>query len=85
MAILNPTQRNSISASYQQEKSSIREILPGITKIDLLNAVNALDNWFDDNSTAINLAIPQPVRGALSLQQKLDLVLKVLQKRVKGD
>lgn len=46
----------------------------GITKADLRSALNGLDDFFDANATAINNAIPQPARGALSTTQKAILV-----------
>lgn len=53
----------------------------GLTKADLLAAVDGLDDYFDTNATAINTAIPQPARGALTTQQKALLVAYIALRR----
>lgn len=56
----------------------------GITKADLAAAVAALDAFFDANALAINNAIPQPARSALTTRQKALLVIAVIRKRFGG-
>ena len=67
----------------------MRETPPGtvytISKQDLRAAYDALDTWLSDNAATINLAIPQPARGALSTTEKARLFSKVLRDRyIKG-
>lgn len=84
MAVLSAGDRAEISAEYQREISMVRESL-GLTKADLLAAVNALDDFFNTNATAVNNAIPQPARGALTSAQKARLLVFVIRQRyIKG-
>lgn len=85
MAVLTDNQRAAVCADFQRDKSLAREAFGNLTKDDIRAAINALDNYFDTNAAVINLAIPQPARSALTGQQKLDLVLRVLQRRVKDN
>ena len=85
MAVLPNADRAAVSADFQRDKSALREVVAGLTKPDLRAAVNAIDDWLDLNAPALNLAIPLPARTALTGQQKLDLILRVLQRRVKGN
>lgn len=85
MPVLPDNQRAAVSADFQRDKSDVREGFAALTKADIRAAVNALDDYFDTNASVINLAIPQPARGALTAQQKLDLILRVLRRRVRGD
>lgn len=55
-----------------------------IVKADLRAAVDALDTFLDTNATAINNAIPQPARGALSTAQKARLLAYVAMRRWGG-
>lgn len=52
-----------------------------VTKQDLIAAIGAWDDYLDANQIAINQALPQPVRGALTLDQKVALFKFVLDKR----
>ena len=53
----------------------------GVTKPDLRAAVNAVDDFMHANASAINNAIPQPARAALTTQQKAILLQFVVQRR----
>ena len=53
----------------------------GCVKADLAAAITDLDAWIEANGTAINQAIPEPARSALSAQQKLDLFYVIAVKR----
>ena len=54
-----------------------------ITKADLRAAVDALDNFLESNAAAVNNAIPQPARGALSARQKAWILARVIERRFK--
>ena len=56
----------------------------GVTKADVRAAVDALDLYLDTNATAINTAIPQPARGALTSAQKARLLSLVALRRFGG-
>lgn len=83
MAVLTNAQRAAVSADFQRDKSAARETIAGLTKPDIRAAVDAIDDWCDTNAAALNAAIPLPARTALNAQQKLDLFLRVVSRRVK--
>lgn len=53
----------------------------GITKAQLREVVNAMDDWWETVAVAGNTAIPQPQRGILTQKQKASLFTRVLHKR----
>ncbi len=54
----------------------------GITKSQLLDVVNALDDWWEaTGAAAANAAIPQPQRGILTTKQKASLFMALLSAR----
>jgi hypothetical protein len=54
----------------------------GITKSQLLDVVNALDDWWEaTGAAAANAAIPQPQRGILTTKQKARLFMALLSAR----
>lgn len=55
--------------------------ITGLTKPELRAAINALDDYMNTNSLAINNSIPQPARGVLTAQQKAALLVYVIHKR----
>lgn len=85
MAVLSAADRAACTSAFTDDKSRVREVVAGLTKADIRAAVNAIDDWLDLNAPALNLAIPLPARTALTVQQKLDLILRVLQRRVRGN
>jgi hypothetical protein len=54
-----------------------------LAKPELRAAVDAIDDWLDANSAAMNAAIPQPARGALTTKQKAALLMLVIAERYK--
>lgn len=79
MAVLDGTGRTRVwaQAMRQAELGS----LTGLTKADLRATVDALDDWIEANQSSVNTAIPQPARGALTLQQKTLLFCWVAMRR----
>jgi hypothetical protein len=53
----------------------------GLLKTDLRAAVNAIDAFLNTNAAALNTAIPQPARSALTTAQKARLLMFVIQRR----
>lgn len=80
MAVLSDALRRALWAEFMQLN---REPI-GITKADLRAAVDAIDTWVDSNASAMNTAIPQPARGALTAAQKARLLAMVALKRWGG-
>lgn len=81
MALLANADRLGVWARLMQDLSAAREQVPSLTKADLRAAVDAVDQWVDDNAASYNSAIPQPVRGALTARQKAELLLYVIRQR----
>lgn len=82
MAILSDNNRIDIWAEVMREMSSNNDTI-SFTKQEFRAAINAIDQWVDDNAASFNAAIPQPVRGALTAKQKAGLLNSVIQKRFK--
>ena len=74
-----------------EQRRAIREELmrtgdcPGaITKPQLVEVVDALDDWWESTgAAAANAAIPQPQRGLLTNKQKARLFVMLLDARYK--
>lgn len=80
MAVLTDESRTITWAEAMQLFSGAGESV-SITKADLRAAVDALDSFMNTNAGAINTAIPQPARAALSTPQKARLLMLVIQRR----
>jgi hypothetical protein len=80
MAVLSAEDREALFGLFCSDVSSEHAPL-SITKADLRAAVNAIDQWTEDNQASFNLAIPQPARGALTIKQKVRLLYYVLRRR----
>ena len=80
MAVLTETDRQEIWAEFQNKSSNIWELL-GLSKADLRAAVDATDQWIEDNQASFNNALPTAAKTALTAKQKVRLFLAVAQKR----
>ena len=52
-----------------------------LSKQELRDAVNAVDDWVDDNAAAFNQALPVDARTALTAAQKAELLMRVVRRR----
>lgn len=77
MAVLNAADRAAVRALW----AKLNAELCGITKADLLAAVNAADDWVDSNAASFNAALPQPAKAALSAKQKAHILMFVVGRR----
>lgn len=80
MVAMNATQRGEVRSDFSKSLSTIFEGL-GLTKAELLAAVDATDTWIDDNAGAYNTAIPLPARTEMTKSQKARLLTLVAEKR----
>lgn len=55
-----------------------------LTKGELAAAVEAVQAWLWSNRAAINQAIPQPARASLTADQKMGLLMIVIQSNREG-
>lgn len=74
---MNTTERARTCAQFMRDN---REDF-GCLKTDMQAAVNSLDDFLTNNAAAINTAIPQPARGAMTTAQKLTLIAYVALRR----
>lgn len=81
MAVLSDQQRAEVTAAFMQQAHGPLSIL----KMDCRAAVDGLDSWYDANAAAANQALPQPARGALSLDDKALLSNLIVNKRYVRD
>jgi len=81
MAILSDNDRAAINQLFQSEASAVREPLPGMTKHDLRNAVNATDQWIEDNKASYAAALPAVVRTNLTARQMARLFFRVANRK----
>ena len=81
MAVLSNADRKEIWAQYMRTVSQAGEAYGALSKADLRAAVNATDQWIEDNAGSYNSTIPLPARTALSVAQKTRLFNFVATKR----
>lgn len=81
MATLTDEQRLECRALWNDLSAGERLTIAGLTKADIAAAVAGIDAYFDTSAAAINTAIPQPARAALTVRQKALLVVAVIRKR----
>ncbi len=75
MAVMDETNRSDCWRDYMREGGV------AITKSELREAVDALDDWFDANATTLNSALPLAARTGLSTTEKARLLRAVIAKR----
>lgn len=81
MAVLSDNDRELVTAEYMRTLTPNAETIFGLSKVELRAAINAADQWADDNAASFNTAIPQPARGALTAKQKARLLVWVVERR----
>lgn len=82
MAILPDNDRRRIWAGLMRYWSNLREGLPNMSKVDLRAAVDATDDWIEDNQASFNAALPDAFRNNATLDQKTLLFCAVALARV---
>jgi hypothetical protein len=80
MAALSDLERLHLYERIMREFSD-RALPCGIKKPELRAAVNAADQWIDDNASSFNAALPQPARGTLSAKQKALILMLIIARR----
>lgn len=77
MAVLDALNRSRVWAQLMRDQIAVQ----GMTKADLRAAVDATDQWIDDNQTSFNNALPNPFRTSATLVQKTLLFCYVAMRR----
>ena len=80
MAVLSDSERANVLSDKMTAASRSFEQL-GLTKAQLRAAVNATDQWINDNAASYNQALPLAARQVLTARQKVKLFLAVAKKR----
>lgn len=80
MALLSSQDRADMVVEISQKLSDDREIF-NVRKADLRAAVNAADQWAEDNAASYNTALPAAFRTTATVQQKAALLMYVIKKR----
>jgi hypothetical protein len=80
MAVLNETERVDVWAKLMRQYSSDGETI-GINKPELRAAVDAIDDYMNDNAATINNALPTAAKTTLTAAQKAVLLSYVVLKR----
>lgn len=81
MAIMSDPQRAAGVAEFMRDLSISRVSTGTCNKSDLRAAYNALDQFFSDNASTINQAIPAGPRASLSTEVKARLAIEVIRRR----
>lgn len=81
MAVLADNDRLEVWQEFMRDTELASETYGDMTKADLRAAVDALDQFFEDNKLTINAAIPQPARGQMTTKQKAKLIVWILRYR----
>lgn len=78
MALLDATNRFRVFAQAMRDMPGV---LTGVTKTQLQSAVDATDQWIEDNQTSYNNALPAAVKNNATLVQKTFLFCYVAMRR----
>jgi hypothetical protein len=80
MALLSDENRFFVTAKYQTNASKLFKEIP-LSKSELRSVINAIDQWIDDNQASFNSALPEPAKSVLSMKEKVELFMRVVNKR----
>lgn len=83
MALLTDTQRRELWAQFMSDVSAREEVFGALGKADIRSAVDAIDQWIEDNQTSFNSTVPLPARTELTAKQKLEIFKAILNERFK--
>lgn len=81
MAVLTDQDRRDVWADAMRIWSGRNESTGTLLKANMRAAVDATDQWIEDNAAAFNAALPTAARNALSASQKAELFSIVALKR----
>ena len=84
MAIMNSGDRGVAQQRLMGQLSRDRDPM-GLTKPELLAAVNDADLWVSDNAASFNTALSSTAQATLTKQQKAELLMFVVSRRFEVD
>lgn len=77
MAVLSSEERERVKRFLMRIKGP----KPSVSKSELLAAIDAIDQWIEDNQTSFNTALPEPFKTQATLQQKTMYFCRVAMRR----
>ncbi len=80
MAFFDSNAREALVVAIEDAVSSSREQV-AIGRQDIRAAIDAVDQWIDDNQASFNAALPEAARTNLTAAQKARLLFYVVRKR----
>jgi hypothetical protein len=80
MPTLSQADQAQIQQAFEDEASAVWETID-LSRQYLAAAVQAVDQWIDDNAAAFNAALPEPARTTLTAKQKVKLFFAVAERR----
>jgi hypothetical protein len=80
VAVLSDNDRFAVWAELMQRLSDEHATV-NLTKVQLRAAINAADQWAEDNASAYNTALPTAARNNLSTPQKAMVLMFVVARR----
>lgn len=83
MAVLSQAERDRVRRWFMRAASQAAEPL-NVSKAQLTAAVDAADQWADDNAAAYNSALPAAFRNNATASQKALLLAYVILRRYGG-
>jgi len=83
MALLPENDRVNQWAEFMREVSDARDPC-SFTKIELRAAIDAIDQWIEDNAVSFNQALPVAFRTKATARQKMKLFVKLLEGRFRN-
>lgn len=78
MALLTDEQRRKVHGMFSTATSHRRVPIGSLSKTDVRAAVDAIDDWVEDNMGAFNQALPEPARTELPTRLKVELLHYVM-------
>lgn len=85
MAVLPEANRLRIWRGLMRYWSLLRETVAGISKAQLKAAVDAADQWVEDNAASYNSALPTAFRNNATTSQKSLLLVGVVLMRFNAE
>ena len=84
MALLNNAQRREVEKQINNDLSNRRDPC-AINRQVLRDAINAADQWAEDNRTSYNNALPLEARTGLTNKQKSEVLVLVIKRRYEAE
>lgn len=78
---LSDEDRLALWARFMRDVSLREEVFGQLSKHEIRDAVDAIDQWIDDNISSFNAAIPLPARNELTAKQKAEILCIITTRR----